>query len=118
MKPTPPPDRTVACLPAIELVLLCTPAGELVAQNMAGRVTFTRFADGGVIQNAAKGVRYWHKMATDAQLEAVREYFAQAAALGKCYANDWSRPARVPWWHPLEREPTIEEYRACPTVST
>lgn len=110
-----PPDRTIGGRPAVALVLLCDPFGELVAQTVAiPRVEFVRFADGSVIQRSAKGSRSWHKMVTDEQLAAVVAEFERASAMGKPYANDWSPAARVPWWHHLEAAPTIEQYRSYP----
>lgn len=114
---TPPPDRTIGGRPAVALILLCDSFGELVAQTVDhGRVEFVRFGDGSVMQRSAKGARHWHKMVTEEQLAAVREEFERASLMGKPYENDWSPAARVPWWHPLEREPTIDEYRAYPVT--
>lgn len=112
-----PADRTIGGRPAVELVLLCDPFGELVAQTfVVPRVEFVRYADGSVMQRGAKGAKHWHKMVSDEQLAAVLAEFERASAMGKPYANDWSPAARVPWWHTLEREPTVEEYRAYPVV--
>ncbi len=114
----PPPDRTIAGLSGLGLVLLCDAFGELVAQTVdVPRVEFVRFADGSMIQRGARGAKHWHRMTTEDQLAAVLVEFVRASDMGKPYANDWSPAARVGWWHPLEREPTIEEFRACPVVA-
>lgn len=110
-----PADRTIGGRPAVELVLLCDPFGELVAQTLVvPRVEFVRFADGSIIQRSAKGARHWHQMVTAEQLAVVLAEFQRASDMGKPYRNDWSPGARVPWWHHLEPEPTIEEYRTYP----
>jgi len=109
------PDRTVRCLPAVELVLLVDPFGELVAQNMAGRVEFVRYADGRALQRSETGKRYWHKRATDEQLAAVQAEFERAAALGKPYANDWTPTPPPPWWHPLDPERPCTASTSLPT---
>lgn len=86
------PPRPIARLPALALVIDCTPAGELIAQTMWGRVEFVRYAptatsDGRPVVKSHKGSR---DRITPEQLAAVTAEFDRAAAAGKPYRNDWA----------------------------
>lgn len=102
------PPRPIARRPDLALVIDCTPAGELIAQTIWGRVEFVRYgntsSDGVPTVKPKNGSRDRIK---PEQLRAVTTEFDRAAAMGKPYRNDW-RPT------PTQDDPGVLPH--CPVV--